>query len=382
MLLEMPSAVSNDSTACRVDGFVLISFACAGLLYSQVVNPPQAFECLQTDSASFRRPAQPSNSLASITGAAIQSIFQHLEVASAARLASTCKVCFDEHRHQRADIYKRAHHQLTPEVTFDFSCGNWYCTGVTIIVHWTDEELLLQMYRIAFHRKALQEFWSIVWPANLHKVIWTAAMKVGEYDRLANHCRHNTQIPFSAVWIHVVTRCTEYMSPLPDAWGIDGALDKAVMESLGSVCEQVCVWLLPMHQDVDGGLTYGQHLSHQVTTKDAHISANAPDDNDSDIDDPEIEWDFWIDWMHEVPSKQNSYAEQDQIFACEPIGQLRRREYTRRPSFVRSKQCRANRQADNRIKQPRKRLGKHGTGKHKRVGLVQWEMMLDHDMFV
>ena len=27
------------------------------------------------------------------------------------------------------------------------------------------------------------------------------------------------------------------------------------------------------------------------------------------------------------------------------------------------------------------RLDKHGTGKRKRVGLVQWEVMLDHDMF-
>ncbi len=74
--------------------------------------------------------------------------------------------------------------------------------------------------------------------------------------------------------------------------------------------------------------------------------------------------------------------ERDQIFACEPNGQLRRREYMRRPCYVMSRQCCANRQADNRIKQRRKRLGKHGTGKHKRLGLVQWEMMLDHGVFV
>ncbi|KAL0049485.1 hypothetical protein WJX82_003393 [Trebouxia sp. C0006] len=61
----------------------------------RVVIPPQANECdpLQTDIAIFRRPAQPSNSLASITDVALQSIFQHLDVASAARLASTCKDC-------------------------------------------------------------------------------------------------------------------------------------------------------------------------------------------------------------------------------------------------------------------------------------------------
>ncbi len=59
----MLSAASNDSTARRIDGIELMFFVCAGLLYSQVVNTPQAGECdfLQTDSVSFQRPAQPSN---------------------------------------------------------------------------------------------------------------------------------------------------------------------------------------------------------------------------------------------------------------------------------------------------------------------------------
>ncbi len=107
--------------------------------------PPQAEECdpLQTDIASFRRPAQPSNSLASITGVALQSIFLHLDVASAARLASTCKVCFDEHKHQSADIYERAYWQLTPEVTIKFiPPWRWDPLGVEITVHWADEEAL------------------------------------------------------------------------------------------------------------------------------------------------------------------------------------------------------------------------------------------------
>ena len=142
-----------------IDGSKLTFIVCAGLLYSQVVSTPQNGQCgfLQTDSVNFQRPAQPSNSLASVTDVALQSIFRHLDVASAARLASTCKVCFDEHRHQCAEIYERAHQQLTPEETYAFHYTYDWELGVAIIVHWADEELLLQMYRIALHRKALQE---------------------------------------------------------------------------------------------------------------------------------------------------------------------------------------------------------------------------------
>ena len=60
---------------------------------------------------------------------------------------------------------------------------------MAIIVHWADEELLLQMYRITLHRKALQEFWTSVWPANLHESMWTAAMTIGQYDTLADYCK-------------------------------------------------------------------------------------------------------------------------------------------------------------------------------------------------
>lgn len=86
--------------------------------------------------------------------------------------------------------------------------------------------------------------------------------------------------------------------------------------------------------------------------------------------------------MHEVPSHQTSYAEQDQVFVCEAIGKLRRTEYMRRPCFGRSRHSHAIRQTNNRIKQSRKRLDKHGTGKHKRVGLWQYEVMNDYDVFV
>jgi len=162
MLLEMLSAVTNDTTACRVDGTALMLLACVGLLYPQVVNSPQAGDCdrSQTDSATFQRPAQLSNSLASITGVAIQSIFQYLEVASAARLASTCKVCFDEHRHQGADIYERAYQQLTPEVTVEFfhSYGHWDCLGVAIVVHWADEELRCKCTGLPFTEKLCKSF--------------------------------------------------------------------------------------------------------------------------------------------------------------------------------------------------------------------------------
>jgi hypothetical protein len=318
MLLEMLSAVTNDSTACRVDGTALMLLACVGLLYPQVVNSPQAGDCdrSQTDSATFQRPAQLSNSLASITGVAIQSIFQYLEVASAARLASTCKVCFDEHRHQGADIYERAYQQLTPEVTVEFfhSYGHWDCSGVAIVVHWADEELLLQMYRIALHRKALQEFWSFVWPANLHELIWTAVRKIGEYDRLAHYCKHYAQIPFCILWIKVVISCKQWKSPLPDACAHDGSFEKAAVESLGSAWEHASVSLSVAQQAVDtnGGVgIYRESFCHGLMMEDAHSSANGLEDNDSDRDeahsmlapDPEIVWDSFVDWMHEVPSE-------------------------------------------------------------------------------
>ncbi len=361
-------------------------FVCAGLLYSQVVNTPQAGECdfLQNDSVSFQRPAQPSNSLASITGVAIQVMFQHLEVASAARLASTCKVCFDEHRHQCADIYERAYQQLTPEVTFKFCQPYSGPLGVAIIVHWADEELLLQMYKIALHRKALQEFWSLVWPANLLEPIWTVAMKADQYDTLAEYCKDNP-IP-CYLWIKAVISCKQWKSPLLDAWVHDKSLEKAAVESLGSGWEHALVRLSVVQQTVDTNRGVGHFRDafyHEGMIEDAHSSANGVEDNYFDWgEDPEIVWDSSVDWMHEVSSEQNSYVEQDQVFACEPVGHFRRREYMRRPSSVRSSQSRANRQADNRIKQPRKRLDKHGTGKHKRVGLVQWEVMLDRKVFV
>ena len=381
--------ISNDSTAYRYDGFALVLFVCAGLDFKVVVRL-QANDCdaLQTNIASFRRPAQPSNSLASMTGVALQSIFQHLDVASAARLASTCKVCFDEHRHQCADIYERAYRQLTPEVTIKFvPPWHWEPLGVEITVHWADEEALLQMYRIAFHRKALQNFWSSVWPANLHELIWTAAMDVGEHDRLADYCKDHSQIDLS-IWIHVVISCTKWTSPLPDAWAYDGSLDKAAMDSLGSALEHAQVSLSVAQQAVDttGGLLefYSEFFYHQ----DANMYSNVDTDTSEQeyrawveahaLPDHEFVWDSSLDWMHEEPS----FFQQDQIFACQPIGQLRRREYTHRTFSVRNRKCHANKQADNRIKQPRKRLDKHFTGTHKRVGLVQWELMLDCDVFV
>ncbi len=250
-----------------------------------MVNPLQAGDRhrLQTDSASLRRPAQPSNSLASITGAAIQSIFQHLDVASAASLASTCKACFDEHRHQCADIYECACQQLTPELTFKFvPHGQWDCSGVYITVHWADKGLMWQMYRIAFQRKALQEFWSFVWPANLHELIWPAAVKLGECDRLAELCNHDTQI-FLFIRIKVDTK--EWMLPLPDARAHDASLDKAVVKSLGSAWEHAHVSLTMMHQvvDIHGGLLgIGQLFCHKNITKDAHSSANGLEHNNSD----------------------------------------------------------------------------------------------------
>lgn len=109
--------LSNDGASYDIDGIVHFIFAFAGLLYSQVVvviSPPQPGDC---DRASCwrTRPAQ-RNSLASVTCAAIQSIFQHLDMVSAARLASTCKVCFEEHQHdQNADICGRAYQQCTPD---------------------------------------------------------------------------------------------------------------------------------------------------------------------------------------------------------------------------------------------------------------------------
>ena len=382
--------ILNDSTAYRYDGTALVLFVCAGLNF-KVVIPPQANECnpLQTDIAIFRRPAQPSNSLASVTDVALQSIFRHLDVASAARLASTCKVCFDEHRHQYADIYERAYRHLTPEVTITFvPPWRWDPPGVEITVHWADEEALLQMYRIAFHRKALPGFWSSVWPANLHELIWTAAMNVGEHDKLADYCRDHSQIALS-VWIHVVISCTKWTSPLPDAWAHDGYLDEAAVDSLGSALEHAQVSLSVAQQAVDttGGLLefYSELFYHHH----AHIYSDT-DDSDYEyyawvraravlVPDPEFfVWDPSLDWMHET----NSYVQQDKIFACEPVGQLRGKEYTHRVFAVRSRKCRTNRQADNRIKQPRKRLDKHFTGKHKRVGLVQWELMLDCDVFM
>lgn len=36
--------------------------------------------------------------------------------------------------------------------------------------------------------------------------------------------------------------------------------------------------------------------------------------------DPDIVRDSSVDLMHEAPSHQKAYAEQDQIIACEPIG--------------------------------------------------------------
>ena len=129
------------------------------------------------------------------------------------------------------------------------------------------------------------------------------------------------------------------------------------------------------------GIT-GDTFCYGLTIGDADSSADSLEDKYSDWGgNPQIVWDSTVDWTHQVPSEENSYVEPDQVFPCEPIGQLRRKEYMRRPFSVRSRQCRANRQADNRIKQPRTRLDKH-SGKHKRVGLVQWEVMLDHYVFV
>ncbi len=178
----------------------------------------------------------------------------------------------------------------------------------------------------------------------------------------------------------------QWKSPLLDAWVHDNLLEKAAVESLGSGWEHGSVSLSVAQQAVNtnGGVgLHGDSFCYEFTMEDADSSADGLEDNYSDWGaDPEIVWDSTVDWMHQVPSEENSYVEPDQIFPCEPIGQLRRREYMRRPSSVRSRQCRANRQADNRIKQPRMRLDKHGTGKHKRVGLVQWEVMLDHDVVV
>ena len=359
-----------------------------------MVTPPQAREreCWQTDSAGIRRPVQPSNSLASITGAAIQSIFQYLDVASAANLASTCKVCFDEQRHQSADIYERAYQKLTPEVTVEFVHTYWWenCSGVCVTVHMADETLLLQMYRIALRRKALQEFWSVVLPANLHELIWTTASEVGVYDWLAEYCKHYTETPFFIIWIKAFISREGWKSPLPDAWAHDSSLDKAVVESLGSAWERASVTLSVAEDTTETTGYLKEYFRHEHLMKDTHSSANASDNNDIDWDeahamlepDPEFVWDPSLDWMHEVPSETNSYVQQDQIFACEPVGQLRGREYTHRVFSVRNRKCHANRQADNRIKQSRNRLGKHVTAKHKRVGLVQWEVMLDCDVFV
>ncbi len=380
------SFLAIKQSARLIDGGKLTFLVCAGLLYSQVVNTPQTGQCgfLQTDSVSFQRPAQPSNSLANITGVLIQAIFQHLEVASAARLASTCKVCFDEHRHACADIYERAYQQLTPEVTYQFFYTRDWQLGVAIIVHWADEELLLQMYRIALHRKALQEFWTSVWPANLHESIWTAAMTIGQHDTLADYCKDYPMPEF--LWIKAVVSCKQWKSPLLDAWVHDDLLEKAAMESMGSVWEHGSVILFVAQQAVhtNGGVGLnGDAFCYAIIMEDADSSADVLEDNYSDWGgDPVFVWDSTVDWMHQAPSEQKyTYVEPDQIFPCEPIGLLRRREYMRKPSSVRSRQCRANKQADNRIKQPRMRLDKHGTGKHKRVGLVQWEVMLDHDVF-
>ncbi len=247
------------------------------------------------------------------------------------------------------------------------------------------------MYRIAFHRKALQEFWSFVWPADLHELIWTAAMNAGEHDRLADYCKDHSQIALS-IWIHVVISCTKWTSPLPDAWAHEGSLDKAAVDSLGSALEHAQVSLSVAQQAVDttGGLLefYSEFFHHQDAYMYSDVNADASD-HDSAWDaahemlepDPEFVWGSSVDWMHEVLSETNSYVQQDQIFACEPVGQLRRREYTHRVFSVRNRKCHANRQADNRIKQPRKRLDKRGTGKHKRVGLVQWQLMLHQDVF-
>ena len=226
-----------------------------------------------------------------------------------------------------------------------------------------------------------------MWPANLHEPIWSAAMNIGEYDTLADYCKDNP-IP-SYLWIKAVISCKQWKSPLFYAWLHDGFLEEAAVESLGSAWEHGSMSLSVVQRAVntnEGVDLDGDSFCCEFVMEDAGSSAGGQHglgDNESDWgEDPEIVWDSTVDWMHEVPSEQNSYVEPDQIFACEPIGQLRRREYTCRPSSVRSRQCRANRQADNRIKQPRMSLDKHDTGKHKRVGLVQWEVMLDHDVFV
>ena len=319
-------------------------------------------------------------------------------MASAARLASTCQVCFDEHRQQSAYMCERAYQQLTPEVTvelFPSICkSDWENPEVKITMHWADEVLLLQTYRIALRRKALQEFWSFVWPANLYELIWTAARKTGNNDWLAADFSHYMQTIVFFVRIQAIISCEEWKTPLSlaDAWAHDNSLDKAVEESL-SACAHAHVRLFVAQQAVDGVARIYTGPSWNLNLmRNAPNSANAFDDNGSHWDeaysmvgsDPDFVRDSSVDWMHEILSQQNSNAEQDQIFACEPwpIGKLRRTEYMRRPCFGRSRQSRANKQSINRIKQSRKKLDKHVTGKHKKVGLVQCEVMNDHDMFV
>ena len=283
-----------------IDGSKLTFIVCAGLLYSQVVSTPQNGQCgfLQTDSVSFQRPAQPSNSLASVTDVALQSIFRHLDVASAARLASTCKVCFDEHRHQCAEIYEHAHQQLTPEVTYAYHYTYHWELGVAIIVHWADEELLLQMYRIALHRKTLQEFWTSVWPASLHESIWTAAMVgTGEYDTLADYCKDHPTPHY--LWIQAVISCKQWKSPLLAAWAHDNLWEKAALKDLASAWEHGSVSLHVAQQAVsaNGGVGLdGDSFRYDFTTEDTDSSADGPEDNYSGWHwDPDVVWDSTVD---------------------------------------------------------------------------------------
>ena len=277
-----------------------LTFAVAGLLHPQVVSSPQVDGCdrLANDSASFRRPAQPSNSLASIPGAAIQSIFQCLEVASAARLASTCKVFSDEHRHQCTAIYERAYQQLVPELNVQLVLDRAW---VTITVHWADEVSLLQMYRIALCRNALLEFWSFVWPPNLHQLIWTAAMKSGEHDWLADDCNHYMQTKFFVMWVKAIISCKDCKSPFADAWARDNSLDKTVVKSLGSAWQGAFASLSVTPDADEVKSIFSEFFCHQYILRNVRNSANALGNNCSDL-----EYQIYIPTVHEF-AKLASY---------------------------------------------------------------------------
>ena len=223
-------------------------------------------------------------------------------MASAAILASTCKICFDEHQHQCADMYERAYQQLTPEVTVDLvpQPWNWEASDMKITMHWADEVLLLQMYRIALRRKALQKLWSFVWPANLYELIWTAAMKIGN-DWLAGDCKHYMQTQLFHIWIQANISCKDCKSPFADAWARDNSLDKTVVKSLGSAWQGAFASLSVTPDADEVKSIFSEFFCHQYILRNVRNSANALGNNYSDL-----EYQIYIPTVHEF-AKLASY---------------------------------------------------------------------------